>query len=182
MRRIIAGLFTSIDGVVDTPQEWNTPYFNEGIGQTIGASMAQADALLLATRTYLKFAAYWPHQSGNPIAAHMNNKQKYIVSNSLKTLEWQNSTLISGDAWEAEVAKLKDQPGNYILVPGSPALVRSLIRAGLLDQLNVIICPVVVGTGARLFDDIDPITAFKVTDAKTISTGALGLTFELVNK
>jgi hypothetical protein len=58
MRRIIAGLFTSIDGVVDTPQEWNTPYFNEGIGQTIGASMAQADALLLATKTYLKFAAY----------------------------------------------------------------------------------------------------------------------------
>jgi dihydrofolate reductase len=112
----------------------------------------------------------------------MNNKQKYIVSNSLKTFEWQNSTLISGNAWEAEVAKLKDQPGNYILVPGSPALVRSLIRAGLLDQLNVIICPVVVGTGARLFDDIDPMTAFKVTDAKTISTGALGLTFELVNK
>lgn len=182
MRRIIAGLFTSIDGVVDTPNKWNTPYFNEEIGQTIGASMAQADALLLATKTYQEFAAYWPHQSGNPIAPLMNNKPKYIVSNSLKTLEWQNSTLIRGDDWVAEVTKLKGRPGKNILVPGSPALVRSLIRARLLDQLNVIMCPVVVGTGARLFYDIDPMTTFKVMDAKTISTGAVRLAFEPVNK
>lgn len=112
----------------------------------------------------------------------MNNKPKYIVSNSLKTLEWQNSTLIRGDDWVAEVTKLKGRPGKNILVPGSPALVRSLIRARLLDQLNVIMCLVVVGTGARLFDDIDPMTTFKVMDAKTISTGAVRLAFEPVNK
>ncbi len=132
MRKIIAGLFVSLDGVVEAPS-WRTPYFNEEIGQTIGATMAQADALLLATKTYLECAAYWPRQSDNPIALLMNGKPKYVASNSLKALQWQNSTLIRGEHWVTEVAKLKEQPGTTILVPGSPSLVCSLVRARLLD-------------------------------------------------
>jgi dihydrofolate reductase len=181
LRKVIAGLFTSIDGVVDAPHQWNTPYLNEQIGQTIASSLAQADLLMLATKTYKEFAAFWPHQTNNPLAGLMNNKRKCIVSNSLKTLEWQNSTLISGKNLVAEVIKLKEQAGNDIWVPGSPALVRSLIQADLLDQLRVIICPVVVGAGARLFDDITPKTAFKIADAMTISTGAVQLTYVPVN-
>jgi len=181
MRKIVAGLFTSIDGVVHAPHQWNTPYVNEQIGQTIGSALAQADMLLLATKTYKEFAAFWPHQTNNPMAGFMNNKQKYVVSNSLKTLEWQNSTLINGKEFVAEVTKLKEPAGNDILVPGSPALVRSLIQAGLLDQLRVIVCPVVVGAGARLFDGVTPMTRFRIADAWTISTGAVGLTYVPVN-
>ncbi len=181
MRKIVAGLFASIDGVVDAPHQWNTPYLNKQIDETIGSSLAQADILLLATKTYKEFAAFWPHQTDNPMADFMNNKQKYIVSNSLKTLAWQNSTLINGKDFVAEVIKLKEQAGNYILVPGSPALVRSLIQAGLLDQLHVIVCPVVVGTGARLFDGITPMTRFRIANAWTISTGAVGLTYVPAN-
>ncbi len=181
MRKLIAGLFTSIDGVVDAPHQWNAPYVNEQIGQTITTSLAQADLLLLGTKTYKDFAAYWPHQPDNPMAGFINNKQKYIVSNSLETLQWQNSTLISGKNLVAEVVKLKEQVGNHILVPGSPALVRSLIQAGLLDQLHVIVCPIIVGAGARLFDGMTPKAQFRITDAMTISTGAVQLTYEPVN-
>jgi len=87
MRKIVAGPFTSIDGVVKAPHQWNTPWLNEQITQTIDLSMAQADMFLLATNTHKEFAAFWPHQTNTPMAGFMNTKQKYMVSNSLNTLE-----------------------------------------------------------------------------------------------
>src|ERR1700730_1826918 len=167
MRRIVAGLLMSLDGVVESPGEWGfSDYFNDEMREGISAGIAHADAVLLGRRTYLEFAATWPNQ-GNEVlmASFLNNSPKYVVSGTLDGLEWRNSTLITGDLSES-LAKLKAQPGKNILIPGSPTLVRSLVRDGLLDELSLNVCPVVVGTGMRLFEGITDKIRLKLVDSK----------------
>ena len=108
MRKVTAGLFVSLDGVVESPEKWHFPYFNDEMGEAVEAAIAASDAMLLGRVTYQEFAAYWPGVSSEdePFATHMNNTPKYVVSKTLDKAEWNNSTLISGNVAE-EITKLK---------------------------------------------------------------------------
>jgi dihydrofolate reductase len=177
MRKIVAGLFVSLDGVVEAPERWQGPYASDEMGRTVGSRMAAADTMLLGRRTYEEFAAYWPNQGSDvPFADQMNNIPKLVVSTTLKTVEWQNSTLITGDVVE-ELAKLKQQPGKNINITGSATLVQSLLRDGLLDELGLLVCPLVVGRGVRLFEGMSNQVALELLDATPFSTGVLSLTY-----
>jgi dihydrofolate reductase len=177
MRKIVAGLFMSLDGVTESPEQWQFPYFNDEMGQALGSSMAASDTLLLGRRTYQEFAAVWPGRgTDDPVAAYMNNTPKLVASATLDTVEWHNSTLLGGDLTE-ELTKLKQQPGRNINVTGSVTLVRSLLREHLLDELALLVCPIVVGRGKRLFDDWSEQLPLDLRDAKTFATGVLSLAY-----
>jgi dihydrofolate reductase len=178
MRKIVAGLAITLDGVVEAPSERNWMRYNDEMGAVISAGIAQADAILLGRRTYLEFAALWPALGSDvPMADFMNNTPKYIVSSTLRTLDWANSVLVTGDLAE-EIAKLKAQPGKNIQIPGSPTLVRWLLRVGLLDELALMVHPIVLGSGMRLFDEMTEKISLKLVDSKTLSTGVLGVTYQ----
>jgi dihydrofolate reductase len=175
MRKIIAGLFMSLDGVVEAPEAWTGPYFGDEIGQEIGSMMAQGDTLLLGRKTYETFAASFAGQSGG-MADAMNNTPKVIASKSLESVEWDNSTLLEGDLAEA-IGGLKEQPGKNINVSGSATLIRSLLHDGLLDELRIQLFPVVVGSGALLFEDAEPLS-FELIESQTFSTGVVNLVYK----
>ena len=179
MRRVVAGLLMSLDGVVEAPSEWGfSHYFNDEMREGISAGIAQSDAVLLGRRTYLEFAALWPNQGSDVLMADfLNNSPKYVVSSTLGALAWANSTLIKGDLSEG-LAGLKALPGKNILIPGSPTLVRSLVRDGLLDELSLNVCPVVVGSGMHLFEGIIDKIPLKLVDSKTLSNGVVGMTYQ----
>ncbi len=177
MRKIVAGLYMSLDGVVDSPDGWQYPYLNDELQEMIDAEIAQADAVLLGTRTYLDFARLWPGKGSDTLmAGFMNSAPKYIVSSSLDTLEWANSTLLTGDLAK-ELVALRQEPGKNILIPGSPTLVRSLLRGGLLDELSLAICPIVVGTGMHLFDEIIDHVGLTLHKCGFLGTGVLWVTY-----
>lgn len=180
MRRVVAGLFVSLDGVVEAPEKWQSPYFNDEMSEAVGAAMAASDAMLLGRATYQEFASYWPGASSEdqPFADHMNNTQKYVVSTTLENAdEWQNSTLINGNVAE-EIAGLKRQPGKDITITGSGTLVNSLLQDGLLDELQLMVHPVVVGSGKRLFEEGGDAKGLKLVGSKTFSTGVVSLTYQ----
>lgn len=176
MRKIVAGLAMSLDGVVERPSAWSR--FDAEMGAMISAGLAEVDAVLIGTATYREFAAIWPSQGdGVPMAALLNRAPKYVVSSSLTDLPWHNSTLIGGDL-PAEIERLKGQPGRNILVPGSPRLVRSLLGWGLLDRLEIMIHPVVVGPGLRLFDGLADLRLALVDVKHLRASGAVALSYD----
>jgi dihydrofolate reductase len=180
MRKVVASEFISLDGVVESPDKWHFPYFNDQMGDAIGAAMAASDAMLMGRFLYEEWAAFWPKQDPdeNPVAARMNGVRKYVVSTTLEEpLEWQNSTLI-GDNVAEEISKLKEQPGKDISISGSPTLVRSLLEEDLLDELRLMVHPIVVGSGKRLFEDGGDQKALQLVDSETFSTGVLYLTYQ----
>src|SRR5215218_6255149 len=182
MRKVVGSELVSLDGVMEAPETWHLPYFNDEMGEAIGAAMADSDAMLLGRVTYEEFAAFWPAQEGSDedqeFTDYMNNTPKYVVSKTLEgPLEWQNSTLIKGNVAE-EIAKLKQQPGKDISITGSPTLVRSLLQDGLLDELRLVVHPIVVGSGKRLFEDGSDQKRLQLVDSKTFSTGVLYLTYQ----
>jgi dihydrofolate reductase len=177
MRKIVAGLFISLDGVVESPEKWHLRYFDDEMGEIVGAAAAQSDAMLLGRRTYQEFAEFWPTHGGeDPMADYMNNTPKHVVSTTLDTLEWANSSLVTGDVAEG-ISELKERPGKNIQITGSPTLVRSLLRDGLLDELGLLVHPIVVGGGKRLFENGNYGTALKLVDSRTLGTGVLSLTY-----
>jgi dihydrofolate reductase len=179
MRRVIASLFLSLDGVMESPEEWHFPYFNDEMEAAIGEAMAAADAFLLGRVTYQEWAAFWPSQSGGEtgqMAEYINNAPKFVASTTLDAVDWQNSTLLKGDLSE-EVTRLKQQPGKDITVSGSATLTRSLLREGLLDELRLMIHPIVVGSGRRLFEDGER-SPLELVDSKTFSTGVVYVTYQ----
>jgi dihydrofolate reductase len=175
MRKIAAGLFMSLDGVVETPETFTGPYFNEEVGQTVGSLIAAGDTLLLGRETYQGFAAAFGSQSGG-MADTMNAFPKVVVSTTLERAEWQNSTLIKDDVAE-EITKLKQQPGRNINVSGSATLVTWLLRQGLLDQLDLLVFPIIVGRGKRLCDDGGEKVPLELIGSETFSTGVVHLTY-----
>jgi dihydrofolate reductase len=180
MRKVVASEFVSLDDVVESPEKWHFPYFNDQMGDAIGAAMAASDAMLIGRVLYEEWAAFWPKQDPdeNPVAARMNGVRKYVVSTTLEEpLEWQNSTLI-GDNVAEEITRLKEQPGKDISISGSPTLVRSLLEEDLLDELRLMVHPIVVGSGKRLFEDGGDQKALELVDSKTFSTGVLYLTYQ----
>jgi dihydrofolate reductase len=176
VRKIVAGLAVTLDGVVDSPSG-NWMMFNDEMQEIIDAGVAEADAILLGRRTYLEFAAMWPRLGGDvPMADFMNGTPKYVASSTLRSLEWAGSTLLTGDL-ATELTELKRRPGKNIQIPGSPRLVRSLLADGLLDELSLMIHPVVLGTGARLFDGQADRMDLKLQDSRTLGTGVISATY-----
>ncbi|HEU4947014.1 MAG TPA: dihydrofolate reductase family protein [Kribbella sp.] len=173
MRKITAGLFISLDGVVEAPETWHFPYFNDEMGAVVGAQAAEGDTMLLGRNTFEMFAGYWPNQGSEvEMAEQMNSTAKLVVSTTLDNVDsWQNSTLLKGDPIE-ELTALKGQPGKNINVVGSITLVRSLLRAKVLDELSLLIHPIVVGHGVRLFDEGDSIP-LELVSSTTFTTGVL---------
>jgi dihydrofolate reductase len=144
--------------------------------------MASSDAMLLGRVTYEEFAAFWPYQdrTEQPYTDYLNNAPKYVVSRTLKEpLEWQNSTLIKENVAE-EVSRLKEQPGKDITIVGSGALLRWLLREELLDDLRLMIHPIVLGRGKRLFEEEGGQKTLELVDSRTFRTGVLYLTYQLV--
>jgi len=175
MRKIAAGLFISLDGVVESPEKWTGPYFNDEVGQAVGALMAPNDALLLGRVTYEGFAAAFGGQSGG-MADQMNNTPKFVVSGTLASADWQNSTLISQNVAE-EIRALKQGPGGNIGMSGSSTLVAWLLREGLLDQLDLLVFPVVIGTGKRLFSEPGDQVPLALAGSEAFRTGVLHVSY-----
>lgn len=176
MRKIIAGLFMSLDGVVEAPEKWHFPYLNEEMGAAVGSMQAQADTLLLGRVTYESFASVWPHQTGE-MADRLNGIRKLVVSTTLEKAEWANSTVLGGDVVE-ELTRLKRQPGKDISVSGSITLTRALLHAGLIDDLHLLVHPIVLGAGRRLFEDGTEQRKLALAGSATFGTGVVHLTYQ----
>ena len=176
MRKIVAGLFITLDGVAEIPEEWMGPYFTPELGQAIGSMMAAQDAMLLGRVTYEMFAAHWPNQTGD-MADTMNGTPKYVVSGTLESADWKNSTLIPAASAFAEIAELKQQPGQNIGMTGSGTLVSSLLREGLLDELHLFVFPLVAGSGQRLFTGSGDKLPLKLLDSATYKSGVVHSTY-----
>jgi dihydrofolate reductase len=180
MRKVISGLFISLDGVTESPDHWQFDAFDEDMMATMTAHIAAEDTILLGRVTYQDWAHYWPTATDEPYASHINTTPKYVVSTTLDTAEWgswQNISLVKGNLAEA-IGRLKQQPGKNIGVAGSPTLVRSLLLADLLDELTLMIHPVVAGSGKRLFEGEHALKRLKLVASKTTRSGVSTLTYQ----
>ncbi len=180
MRKIAAGLFISLDGVVEFPERWGFQYLDNDMSEGIVSGIARADAVLLGPATYRLFARLWPHQTDDvPMAKFLNHSPKYVVSRTpdkVGKLEWEPAILLKGEL-ASVLAKVKAQTGRTIQVPGSPKLVRSLLHEGLLDELSLTICPEVVGSGMRLFDEVTDHVKLTVEQSRISTNGAISVTY-----
>jgi dihydrofolate reductase len=180
MRKIIASTYVTLDGFIDDPQLWTFQYSNDEI-QTYAMDLVfGSDALLLPRVTYEGMAQAWPNMSGNPFADRVNSIPKYVVSSTLdKAEDWNNSTIIHGDDLFTEVTRLKQQPGENILMWGCGRLTDTLREHGLLDEYHLWIYPVVRGEGQRLFPEGSEAT-LELAETTTFSTGVVILTYRPV--
>jgi dihydrofolate reductase len=175
MRKLRAWLYVTLDGVVEAPENWVMP--NEEMFEEQTADYAASDALLLGRRTYEVFAASWPQRGSDvPNADWMNNTQKYVASATLESPEWRNTTVLEGDVSKA-VSRLKQEDGETITLNGSATLLRSLLRAELVDELRLLLHPVVLGSGHRLFDDGESLGALRLSECHAYSNGVVSLTY-----
>jgi dihydrofolate reductase len=181
VRKVVSGLFISVDGVVESPDQWQES-FDEEMGAELAKTLASTDAVLLGRVTYADWAQYWPNYSGDgddaAFANWINSSPKYVVSTTLDSVdEWPNSTLLKGDFAES-IGALKAGEGKSIAVAGSATLVRSLLAHDLLDELQLMISPVVAGGGRqRLFDDDGELKHLDLVDARGTSTGVIIATY-----
>ena len=181
MSKITAGIFTSVDGVVESPQDWHFPYNDAELQQTLRNQMEASEAFLLGRQTYEEFAMYWPFQkSGALFADEFNDTPKLVASRTRPALNWQNSEWIDGDLLD-KVATLRAKAGRDVWVNGSPSIIRALLGAGLLDELCLMVHPIIVGKGARLFGPGHAAAHLSVAKADTLSSGVVSLTYTPAN-
>jgi dihydrofolate reductase len=173
MRKVFAALFSSIDGVVQSPDQWQHA-FDEEMGAAMSRMLDEQDAVLLGRVTFSEWLHYWPTSTDEPFASWINRTPKYVASTTLESVEgWSNSSLIKGSVPEF-VRELREQDGGAIGTAGSPTLVRSLIEAGLIDELTLMISPVVAGGGrARLFPEDSAPRTFELVEARPTSSGTV---------
>jgi dihydrofolate reductase len=177
MRKIKSNFFISLDGVVESPDKWHFPYFDDEMGAAVGAGFATTDAILMGRVLYEEWAAYWPEHADDPFGDVLNSIKKYVVSNHLQEAEWQNSEILSGDVAQ-RLNDLKAQDGGDITMSGSATTVRWLLREGLLDELNLLVHPIAVGEGmARLFLPDEPRIPLELLSSATFETGVLSLRY-----
>jgi dihydrofolate reductase len=195
MSKIVVVENLSLDGVMQAPGRadedpcggfehggWALPYDDSAKGRIMAAGMAQAGPLLFGRTTDEDFFSVWPKRKDNPFREVLDNAQKYVASTTLtEPLPWKNSTLLKGDVADA-MARLKEQPGKDIVVLGSGELVRSLMRRHLVDGYVLLIHPLVLGSGRRLFADDGAFAALRLVDAQTTSTGVLIATYRQVEQ
>ena len=192
MRQILVATFTSLDGIMQAPggpQEdptggftlggWTAPYFDEALGASLGEIFGRPFDLLLGRKTYDIFAAHWPYVTdpNDPIAGVFNQVTKYVASRSNPKLTWRNSQLLGEDI-VASLKKLKGDDGPDLLVQGSSDLLQTLWKHGLVDEFNVLIFPVLLGRGKRLFGNGAPPAGLKLVDSKISTTGVVIGTYE----
>jgi dihydrofolate reductase len=179
MRRIIASIYTTLDGVMARPERWSLPYWSDQSDEYAHAQLFSSDALLLGRRTYEGFAAAWPTMTDDSgFADRMNSMPKYVVTSTLDKAEWTNSTILPGKLAD-DVADLKAQSGSDILIYGSAQLVDGLVTEGLLDELRIWLHPVLVGSADaadRLFGTTTH-RALDLRDVKTLPTGVAILSY-----
>jgi dihydrofolate reductase len=180
MRKITASLFISLDGVVEAPDQWHFPYFNEEMGAAVTASIGMADTLILGRKTYDSFAGAWPDREAAgeedaPMAKALGDARKIVVTNQDLEFTWRNSERLRGDLVE-QVTALKHEPGGPIAMSGSVSVVRQLLAAGLIDELQLLQHPIAVRTGMRLFDEGEPIP-LRLISSETFTTGVLNLVY-----
>jgi dihydrofolate reductase len=166
----------SLDDVVEAPDRWQFDHFDPDLASNMAAHLAQEDSVLLGRVTYQEWAAYWPTANDEPYASHINNVRKYVVSTTLQDVDWNNSTLIRGSLAN-EIDRLKRQPGQNIGVAGSPTLAQSLLQDDLLDELTLMIHPVIAGRGRRFFDDGSDLQRLALVACTTTRTGVAVLTY-----
>ncbi len=155
MGRIVSNFFISMDGVVEAPHEWHFPYFDDEMGQVVGAGVESAQAFLMGRTLYGEWSEYWPTQEDFDFGEFINNVPKYVVSHEAGEATWNNTTILSGPddaAVAAQVRELKDRTEGDIAMSGSATTVRWLIAQGLLDELNLLVHPIAVASGQRLFE------------------------------
>jgi dihydrofolate reductase len=193
MREITVFNSLTLDGVMQAPGRpdedtrggfaaggWAAPYMDEVMGRVAAEGMAGPGALLLGRRTYEDFHGFWPNQTDNPFTEVLDNTRKYVASTTLREpLGWRNSTLLEGDAAEA-VARLKEQPGEDLTVLGSGELVQSLRRRDLVDRYVLLLHPLVLGSGRRLFPDGGPASTLRLVDSVPTTTGVIIATYQPV--
>jgi dihydrofolate reductase len=183
-------MFTTLDGVAQAPGGadedrdggfehggWMIPHVDEEFGKAMDAWFSRADAFLFGRRTYEIFLGHWPKVTDpdDPVASRFNALPKYVPTRTLDHAEWDGTTLLKGEAAQ-EIAEIKKQPGRELQVHGSVNLVQTLNREGLVDEYRVLVFPVLLGTGKRLFEEVTP-TALELADSKTSSTGAMLQTY-----
>jgi dihydrofolate reductase len=191
MSKIVAFISVSLDGVMQAPGRpdedmrggfdhggWAIPYSDSVMASIAGQSMANTGGILLGRRTYEDFFSFWPNRTDNPFTEVLNNTPKYVASTTLEApLPWMNSTLLKGDAAES-VARLKQESGKDLVILGSGELIRSLMPRHLVDQYILLIHPLVLGSGQRLFADGGSFTALRLVDSKTTTAGVVIATYQ----
>jgi dihydrofolate reductase len=178
VRKIKSNFFISLDGVVESPDKWHFPYWSDEMGNAVGAGFATADAMLIGRVLYEEWAGYWPQHTDEPFGDVINPMKKYVLSNTLTSADWQNTELIRGDDAVRRLGEIKAMDGGDIAMSGSPTTVRWLLREGLLDELNLLMHPVVVGGGlARLFPPDEPTARLELQSAQPFESGVLNLSY-----
>jgi dihydrofolate reductase len=175
--RIVSNFFISFDGVVEAPNEWHFPYFDEEMGQVMGAGMQTQKAFLMGRRLYDEWSEFWPQQGPEvPFSAHINAIPKYVVTH--RPIEgdlWQGTTVLGADPVD-ELRALKDGTDGEIALSGCATTVRWLLAQGLLDELSLLVHPIAVGHGQRLFEDT-PTTPLTLLASRALSSGVLHLRY-----
>ena len=177
MRKITAGLFISLDGVIEAPEKWHFPYYNTEMGAAVDAQLGAANTLLFGRKTYEAFAEAWPERESSEegdaeFAKKLGDARKIVVSSQQPALSWRNSELLKGDLVEG-VTALKNEPGGDIAMSGSVSVVRQLLEVGLLDELHLLVHPVAIRKGMRLFDESGTTLPLKLLRSETFETGVL---------
>jgi dihydrofolate reductase len=182
MRKVVASVFLSLDGVMEAPSDWHLSYWNDELSEAVSSVMSSADAMLLGRITYQEFAPSWSSRttSDDEGADFMNNTPKFIASSTLNKADWNNSTVLGGNLAE-EINELKAQPGRNIVVMGGARLIQSLLAQALLDELQLLVHPILVGTGKRLFAAEGGRRRLTLVNSQTFSTGVLHLTYQPVS-
>jgi dihydrofolate reductase len=171
---IVSNFFISLDSVVESPDQWHFPYFNDEMGAAVGEGMETAGAFLMGRKLYEEWSDYWPKQGPEvEFSSFINNIPKYVVSTTLNEASWNNTTLLSSTD---ELRAVKERTDGTIQLSGSATLVRSLLADGLLDELNLLVHPIAVGHGQRLFEDT-PTYPLRLTKHAVFSTGVLHLVY-----
>lgn len=177
MGTIYASVFLALDGVMEAPHVWHPAYVSEESMAVLADIMGSATAMLLGRRTYEEFAGYWPHQPREvPLAEATNRIRKYVVSQTLSEPRWANTTVLTGDL-TAAIRTLKDEEGD-VLVPGGAQLVRGLLHEHLLDELHIMLDPIAVGSGRRLFPEGSAMTRLDLLDARRLPHGVTYLVYK----
>jgi dihydrofolate reductase len=180
MKKIVAGMFISLDGIVEAPDQWHFPYFNEEMGAAVGGMLDGVDTMLFGRVTYDSFAGAWPEreaagEADATFAKQLGDARKLVASRRPLEFTWRNSEQLHGDLVEA-VTALKQEAGGDIGMSGSPSIVRALLAAGLVDELHLLVHPIAVRHGAHLFGEGDTIP-LKLLSSQTFATGVLYLVY-----
>ncbi|WP_049564391.1 dihydrofolate reductase family protein [Nonomuraea sp. SBT364] len=172
MAKIVSSFFISVDGVVESPDQWHFPYWSDEMGAVVEAGMASAAGFLMGRTLYEEWSSYWTTtEEDQEVAAMFNAARKWVVSSTLKKAEWNNTTLITGDV-AAELRRLKERTEGDIQMSGSATTVRWLLANGLLDELNLLVHPIAVGHGQRLFENT-PTHPLKLIQSDTFQSGVI---------